>query len=132
MYAIIQTGGKQYKVEKGAKILIEKLPAEAGKDVIFDNVLAITDGDKIMVGTPVLKGAKVLAEVLEQKKGPKIIVFKKRSKKGYKKTQGHRQSLTEVKIKDITKQKRQQFLEGLFPKGSDLSPPFQIDKHELG
>jgi large subunit ribosomal protein L21 len=104
MYAIIQTGGKQYKVEKGAKILIEKLPVEAGKDVVFDNVLAITDGDKIMVGTPVLKGAKVLAEVLEQKKGPKIIVFKKRSKKGYKKTLGHRQSLTEVKIKDITKE----------------------------
>lgn len=104
MYAIIQTGGKQYKVEKGANLLIEKLPIEAGKEVVFENVLAITDGNKITVGTPVLKGAKVVAEVLDQKRGPKIIVFKKRSKKGYKKTIGHRQNLTEVKIKDITQE----------------------------
>jgi large subunit ribosomal protein L21 len=104
MYAIIQTGGKQYKVEKGANILIEKLSVEPGKEVVFDNVLAITDGAKLLVGTPVLKGAKVLAEVLDQKRGPKIIVFKKRSKKGYKKTLGHRQHLTEVKIKDITQE----------------------------
>jgi large subunit ribosomal protein L21 len=104
MYAIIQTGGKQYKVEKGSRIFIEKLPVEQGKEVVFDNVLAITDGDKLKVGNPVLKGAKVLAEVLEQTKGPKIVVFKKRSKKGYKKTTGHRQSLTEIKITDITQE----------------------------
>jgi large subunit ribosomal protein L21 len=104
MYAIIQTGGKQYRVEKGSNILIEKLPIEQGKEVVFDNVLAMTDGDKILVGTPVVKGAKVKAEVLEQTRGPKVIVFKKRSKKGYKKTIGHRQNLTEVKIIDITKE----------------------------
>jgi large subunit ribosomal protein L21 len=104
MYAIIQTGGKQYRVEKGSNIYVEKLVVEPGKEVVFDSVLAISDGDKVKVGNPTLKGAKVLAEVLDQTKGPKVIIFKKRSKKGYKKTIGHRQSLTEVKIKDISQE----------------------------
>ncbi len=101
MYAVIQTGGKQYRVEEGNSVLVEKLEAEAGKEVILDKVLLIGDGDKVTIGRPLISGAKVLADVVEQTRGPKIIVFKKRTKKGYKKTQGHRQNLTELKIKSI-------------------------------
>jgi large subunit ribosomal protein L21 len=101
MYAVIQTGGKQYRVEQGNTLLIEKLDVKEGEDVVLDNVLLIGDGEKISVGRPKLDGASVLAEVLKQTRGAKIIVFKKRSKKGYKKTQGHRQDLTEIKIKEI-------------------------------
>jgi len=101
MYAVVQTGGKQYRVEEGTTVLIEKLETEAGKEVVLDQVLMIGDGEKVTIGRPVVEGAKVIADVVQQTKGPKLIVFKKRTKKGYKKTQGHRQNLTEIKIKSI-------------------------------
>lgn len=101
MYAVVQTGGKQYRVEEGSSIQIEKLETEAGKEVVLDKVLLIGDGDKVTIGRPMIAGATVTADVVRQFRAPKIIVFKKRSKKGYKKTQGHRQNLTEIKIKSI-------------------------------
>jgi large subunit ribosomal protein L21 len=101
MYAVIQTGGKQFRVEAGNTILVEKLPAEPGKEVVLDKVLMIGDGEKATIGRPTVEGAKVVAEVIRQTRAPKVIIFKKRSKKGYKKTQGHRQYVTEIKIKEI-------------------------------
>ncbi|OGS19223.1 MAG: 50S ribosomal protein L21 [Elusimicrobia bacterium RIFOXYA2_FULL_50_26] len=101
MYAVVQTGGKQYRVEEGSSIVIEKLEDKIGAEVVLDKVLLVGNDDKVTIGRPVVDGAKVIAEVVRQARGPKIIVFKKRSKKGYKKTQGHRQFLTEVKIKEI-------------------------------
>ena len=91
MYAIIMTGGKQYKVEKVMNVVVEKLgETEEGQEVVLDQVLMIADGDKATVGKPVIEGASVVAKVIAQKRLPKILVFKKRPKKGYKKMQGHR------------------------------------------
>jgi large subunit ribosomal protein L21 len=101
VYAIVQTGGKQYRVEAGDVIVVEKLATEAGAEIVLDKVLLVGDGENVTIGRPVVAGAKVTAQVVSQAKGPKIIVFKKRSKKGYKKTQGHRQKYTELKIKEI-------------------------------
>lgn len=101
MFAIIATGGKQYKVEKGMKLEVEKLDAEEGKTVKFEEVLLVEDGGKTSVGTPTVKGASVSAKVLSQKRGEKIVVFKMKAKKRYQKTQGHRQSLTELEITEI-------------------------------
>jgi large subunit ribosomal protein L21 len=101
MYAVIETGSKQFKVEAGMNVLVEKLLAKVGDEVILDKVLMIGDGEKATIGRPVVEGAKVIATVLRQMRGPKLIVFKKRSKKGYKKMQGHRQNLTELQIKEI-------------------------------
>lgn len=101
MYAIIATGGKQYKVAEGDVVRVEKLNAEAGEKVTFDKVLMVsTDGD-IKVGDPYLKGATVSAEVAKEGRGKKVIIFKYKPKKGYAKKQGHRQSYTEVKIEKI-------------------------------
>lgn len=101
MYAIIATGGKQYKVAEGDVIRVEKLGAEAGEKVTFDKVLMVsTDGD-IKVGDPYLKGATVSAEVAKEGRGKKVVIFKYKPKKGYSKKQGHRQSYTEVKIEKI-------------------------------
>ncbi|MGD9637944.1 MAG: 50S ribosomal protein L21 [Alphaproteobacteria bacterium] len=97
MYAVIKTGGKQYKVASNDVIKVEKLIAEVGSEVVFDEVLLA--GDKI--GEPLVKGAKVTAEVLEQNRADKILVFKKRRRKGYRRTQGHRQHQTVVRIKNI-------------------------------
>ena len=102
MHAIIETGGKQYKVAEGDTLFIEKLPAEAGEAVTFDKVLAVIDGDNITVGTPVVEGAKVDASVVKNGKGKKIIVFKYKPKKGYHKRQGHRQPYTKVTIGKIS------------------------------
>ena len=101
MHAIIETGGKQYKVAEGDTLFIEKLPVEAGEAVTFDKVLADIDGDKITVGTPVVEGAKVDASVVKNGKGKKIIVFKYKPKKGYRRKQGHRQPYTKVTIGKI-------------------------------
>ncbi|MCX5778600.1 MAG: 50S ribosomal protein L21 [Elusimicrobia bacterium] len=101
MYAVIETGSKQLKVEAGMNVLVEKLPAKVGDEVILDKVLMIGDGEKATIGRPVVDGATVIATVVRQTRGPKLIVFKKRSKKGYKKMQGHRQNLTELQIKEI-------------------------------
>ena len=101
MYAVIVTGGKQFRVEAGNTVLVEKLPVKAGEEVVLDKVLIVGDENKATIGRPVVEGAKVIASVVRQMRAPKVIVFKKRSKKGYKKTQGHRQYLTELKIKEI-------------------------------
>jgi len=98
MHAIIETGGKQYKVTEGDTLFIEKLASEAGENVTFDKVLAVIDGDKITVGTPVVEGAKVDASVVKNGKGKKVRVFKYTPKKGYRKRQGHRQPYTKVQI----------------------------------
>ena len=102
MHAIIETGGKQYKVTEGDTLFIEKLASEAGENVTFDKVLAVIDGDKITVGTPVVEGAKVDASVVKNGKGKKVIVFKYKPKKGYRRKQGHRQPYTKVTIGKIS------------------------------
>ena len=102
MYAIVMTGGKQYKVEKGMNVVIEKLDeAEVGKEVVLDQVLMIADGDKATVGKPTVEGAKVTEKVVAQKRLPKVLVFKKKAKTGYTKMQGHRQYVTEIEVVDI-------------------------------
>ena len=100
MYAIIRTGGKQYKVEQGDEILVEKLDAEVGAEVKFE-VLMLCGEEGTKIGTPVVKGASVTAEVLEQGKAKKVVVFKYKPKKNIRKKQGHRQPFTKVKIKAI-------------------------------
>ena len=102
MNAIIVTGGKQYKVAEGDTLFIEKLPVEAGEAVTFDKVLAVIDGENVTVGTPVVEGAKVDASVVKNGKGKKIIVFKYKPKKGYRRKQGHRQPYTKVTIGKIS------------------------------
>jgi large subunit ribosomal protein L21 len=102
MYAIIVTGGKQYKVESGMKLEVEKLDAEVGSVVKFD-VLMVSDETGVSTGNPTVAGAYAEAEVLEQGKGKKIIVFKYKSKKNERKRQGHRQPFTKVLIKSIVK-----------------------------
>ena len=99
MKAIFVTGGKQYIVEEGQELYVEKLDAEEGKEVVFDEVLYV-DGK---VGTPTVKGAKVVAKVLKNGKGKKILVFKYKPKKKYRRTQGHRQPYTKILIKSIVK-----------------------------
>ena len=101
MHAIIVTGGKQYKVAEGDVLYIEKLPVEAGETVKFDEVLAVIDGDKATFGTPVVEGASVEAKVAKNGKGKKIIVFKYKPKKNYRRKQGHRQPYTKVTIGKI-------------------------------
>jgi len=101
MYAVIKTGGKQYRVHEGDILTVEKLDAQEGAVVEFGEVLAISDDDGLKVGTPVLNGAKVEAKVLNHGKGKKIIVFKYKPKKNYRKKQGHRQPYTKVQITKI-------------------------------
>ena len=102
MQAIIVTGGKQYKVSEGDTLFIEKLEAEAGQNITFDQVLAILDGDNATFGTPVVEGASVEATVEKNGKGKKIRIFKYNPKKGYRKRQGHRQPYTKVTIGKIS------------------------------
>ncbi len=101
MYAIIKTGGKQYKVVEGESIVIEKIDVEEGKDVTFEEVLTVIDGDDVKIGQPFVKGAKVTGTVEKNGKGPKIHVFKYKSKKNYRRRIGHRQPFTKVKINKI-------------------------------
>ena len=101
-YAIIKTGGKQYKVATGDVIEVEKLDLEAGKETTFSDVLFYADGKKNKSGADELKGASVVAEVVAQKKDAKVIAFKFRRRKGYHRTVGHRRKLTQLKIKSIT------------------------------
>ena len=102
MYAIIETGGKQYRVQEGDEIVIEKLNADEGGAVVFDKVLVAGNGADLKVGTPVVTGAAVNATVVENGKGPKVITFKYKSKKDYRNKKGHRQPFTKVKIDSIT------------------------------
>lgn len=101
-YAIIETGGKQYRVEQGTRLEIEKLPLDKGGELVLEKVLLVASDKGIQVGKPTVAGAKVVATVTKQDRSPKILVFKKRSKKTYKKTIGHRQWFTELVIKSIT------------------------------
>lgn len=101
MHAIIVTGGKQYKVAEGDTLFIEKLENDAGDAVTFETVLAVIDGDKATIGTPVVEGAKVEASVVKNGRGKKIMVFKYNAKKGYRRRQGHRQPYTKVQIGKI-------------------------------
>ncbi|MCI8373526.1 MAG: 50S ribosomal protein L21 [Lachnospiraceae bacterium] len=101
MYAIIATGGKQYKVSEGDIIKVEKLGAEAGETVVFDQVLAVNNGE-LKVGAPTVDSAKVTATVVEEGRNRKVIVYKYKRKTGYHKKNGHRQAFTKVKIESIT------------------------------
>ena len=100
-FAIIKTGGKQYKVSEGQRLKIEKLPAPAASEVIFDDVLLAVDGDDIGIGQPKIDGARVTAKVVKQGRARKIIILKYRPKKRYKKKMGHRQPYTEVEVTEI-------------------------------
>jgi len=101
VYAIIKTGGKQYLVREGDVLRVEKLNAEEGTEVSFDEVLAINNNESLKVGTPTIEGAKVEARVIKHGKGKKITVFKYKPKKNYRKKQGHRQPFTQVQISKI-------------------------------
>lgn len=102
VYAVIKTGGKQFKVSEGDVIKVEKLNLEAGETVTFDEVLLLNDGNgSLKVGNPIVQNAKVMAEVIEQGKAKKIIVFKYKKRKNYRKKQGHRQPYTKIKITKI-------------------------------
>ena len=101
MHAIIETGGKQYKVAEGDTLYIEKLNAEAGETVTFEKVLAVLDGDNAKFGAPAVDGASVTANVVKNGKGKKILVFKYKPKKNYRRRQGHRQPYTKVEIVKI-------------------------------
>ena len=103
MYAVIETGGKQYRVEQGQRIKVEKLNADEGAKVDLDKVLLVADEDAVTVGKPVVDGAKVVATITEQGKHRKIKVFKKKRRKGYRLMKGHRQPYTALKIADISK-----------------------------
>jgi large subunit ribosomal protein L21 len=102
MYAIIKTGGKQYRVQAGLKLKIEQIPAEVGSDLVIDQVLMIADGENISMGKPLLSGASVAAKVLEQGRHDKVRIFKMRRRKHYQKHQGHRQNYTEIEITGIS------------------------------
>lgn len=102
MFAVLHTGGKQFTVSKGDVIQIEKLDGDVGASVRLDKVLMVGEGDKVMVGAPFVEGCVVTGEVTEQAKGPKILVFKKRRRKNYRRRNGHRQLFTRVKITDIS------------------------------
>lgn len=101
MYAIVEIAGQQFKVEKDRKIYVHRLENEEGSNVDFENVLLLDNDGKVTVGTPTVKGAKVTAKVLSHLKGDKVIVFKKKRRKGYKVKNGHRQFLTQVQIENI-------------------------------
>jgi len=102
MYAVIKTGGKQHRVSEGDVLRVEKLEGKKGDTVVFEEVLLVTKEDQTRVGTPVVQGARVVGEIVHQGKGPKIIIFKKKRRKGFLKKTGHRQPLTEVRIKEIS------------------------------
>ena len=101
MYAIIKTGGKQYRVSEGETLRVERLDVVDGK-VSFDQVLLVGNGEDVKIGAPLVEGAKVEAEVLRESRAKKVIIFKKKRRKGYHKKQGHRQTFTEVKVTSIS------------------------------
>ncbi|MCL6556382.1 MAG: 50S ribosomal protein L21 [Burkholderiales bacterium] len=103
MYAVVKTGGKQYRVAPGEKLKVERIPAEVGAEVVLDQVLMLVDGENVTVGSPLVAGASVTAKVVAQGRHPKVKIFKLRRRKHYQKHQGHRQHYTELKIESIAK-----------------------------
>ena len=101
MYALVKTGGKQYRVSKDDTILVERIAAEEGAEVILHDIVMLSDGDKVTIGTPMVDGAAVSATVLRQTRGPKVIIFRRKRRKHHRRMQGHRQDLTLLKINDI-------------------------------
>jgi len=103
MYAVVKTGGKQYRVQSGEELNIERLAVEVGSEVVFDEVLLVGGDDEVVVGQPLVEGAKVTAKVVRQDRARKIIIFKHRRRGGFRKKRGHRQSYTRVRITDINR-----------------------------
>ena len=101
MYAVVKTGGKQYRVAKDDKIVVDRMIGEDGDSVVLDQVLMMADGDKVTVGSPVIEGAAVGATVLRQTRGPKIMVFRRKRRKNFRRIRGHRQDLTLLQINEI-------------------------------
>lgn len=101
MYAVIKTGGKQYRVTPGEVVKVEKIPGITGDSVAFDKVLLTSDGENVNLGNPYLKDTKVLGRIARQGKNRKVVVFKYKKRKGYRKRQGHRQDFTLIKVEDI-------------------------------
>jgi len=101
MYALVKTGGKQYRVSKDDTILVERLSAEEGEQIILNDIVMLGDGDTVTIGTPRVEGAGVSATVMRQTRGPKIIIFRRKRRKNHRRTQGHRQDLTLLKINAI-------------------------------
>ncbi len=101
MFAIVKTGGKQYRVQKDDLIKVEKLDAEAGATLTLDQVLLVGEGEKSTIGAPLVAGAAVVVEVVEHTRGPKIIIFKKKRRQNYRRRKGHRQDLTVLRITEI-------------------------------
>lgn len=102
MYAIVEIAGQQFKVEKDQKVFVHRLAQEEGVQIDIDKVLLVDQDDKVKIGTPVVKGAKVTAKVLSHMRGDKVKVFKKKRRKGYQKLNGHRQDMTQIQIEEIT------------------------------
>ncbi|WP_079416845.1 50S ribosomal protein L21 [Thiomonas intermedia] len=102
MYAVIKTGGKQYRVAAGEKIKVEQMPADVGQDIVLEEVLAVVNGEDAKFGTPLVSGAKVTAKVLSHGRHDKVRIFKMRRRKHYQKHQGHRQNYTELQIETIS------------------------------
>ena len=102
MYALVKTGGKQYRVSKNDTILVERIAADEGTEVILNDIVMLGDGDRVTIGTPRVDGAAVSATVVRQTRGPKIIIFRRKRRKNHRRKQGHRQDLTLLKINDIS------------------------------
>jgi large subunit ribosomal protein L21 len=104
MYAVVKTGGKQYRVSAGEKLKVEQIAADVGADIVLDQVLLVADGENISMGAPLLSGAAVQAKIIAHGRGEKVRIFKMRRRKHYRKSQGHRQNYTEIQILGITGQ----------------------------
>ena len=121
MYAIINISGKQYKAISGARIRVPKQDGKTGSDIIFDQVLLIKDGDNTEIGTPILKGASVTGTIIDHGREKKILVYKKKRRKGYQRKNGHRQWFTEIEFNKITHSKNQPISKKPISKGTLLS-----------
>ena len=130
MYAIVEIAGQQFKVEKDQKVSVHRLQIEEGKKVAFDNVLLLADGDKVTVGAPAIDGAQVGAKVLKHLKGDKVIVFKKKRRKGYRVKNGHRQALTEIQIDNIVASgaKKAAQAKAVAKPATKVAPPKEVAK----
>ncbi|MEK6592164.1 MAG: 50S ribosomal protein L21 [Pseudomonadota bacterium] len=101
MYAVVKTGGKQYRVSSGEKLKIEQILADVGAEIVLDQVLMVADGDAVTMGSPLVQGASVKAKVVAHGRGDKVLIYKMRRRKHYRKSQGHRQNYTEIEILGI-------------------------------